>query len=139
MNTGLNINKAYPVNQRLRGLARNARRNQTPQEKKLWYDYLNKIKPRFHRQGIIDNFIVDFYCPKLRVVIEIDGFQHYFKDAWEYDKERTAKLENIGFSVLRFDNEDVNIRMDYVIRAIQEFCENRANELKLTDCDFSLH
>lgn len=105
----------------------------------MWYDYLNKVKPRFHRQGIIDNYIVDFYCPKLRVVIEIDGFQHYFKDAWEYDKERTAKLEKIGFVVLRFDNDDVNVRMDYVVTVIQDFCKNRAKEMDIEEYDFLIH
>ena len=72
-------------------------------------------------------------------MIEIDGFQHYFKDDWEYDKERTARLEDIGFTVLRFDNDDVSLKMDYVIKVIQEFCENRANEIGLKDYDFSLH
>jgi very-short-patch-repair endonuclease len=92
----LDIKKPYHVNKKLRGFATNGRKNQTMQEKKLWYDYLNKVTPRFHRQGIIDNYIVDFYCPRLRIVIEIDGFQHYFKEAYEYDIKRTKELEKIG-------------------------------------------
>jgi very-short-patch-repair endonuclease len=133
--------EAFNNRKHLKDYRRANRNGATRAESELWHGLRGKRASgyKFRRQHSLGPFIVDFYCPKLRVVIEIDGFQHYFKDAGEYDKERTAKLENIGFSVLRFDNEDVNIRMDYVIRVIQEFCENRASELKLTDCDFSLH
>lgn len=133
----MDIKKPYPVNKKLKGFASNLRKNQTPEERKLWYDYLNKVTPRFHRQGVIDNYIVDFYCPKLRVVIEIDGFQHYFKDAYEYDIKRTKELEKIGFVVLRFDNEDVNKNFDYVIFKIQDFCKQRAYEHNVDDYDFT--
>lgn len=134
----MDIKKPYPVNKNLKGFASNLRKNQTPEERKLWYDYLNKVTPRFHRQGIISNYIVDFYCPKLRVIIEIDGFQHYFKDALEYDEIRTKSLEKIGFVVLRFDNEDVNKNFDYVIIKIQEFCIGRAKEMNIDGYDFAI-
>ena len=134
----MDIKKPYPVNKKLKGFASNLRKNQTTEERKLWYDYLNKVTPRFHRQGVIDNYIVDFYCPKLRIVIEIDGFQHYFKDAFEYDEKRTENLEKIGFVVLRFDNEDVNRNFDYVVLKIQELCIQRANVMNIESYDFSL-
>ena len=86
-----------PVNQNLKGLARNGRTNQTPEERKIWYDYLNKVKPRFHRQRVIGNYIVDFYSPKLKIIIEIDGYQHYYEENREYDKKRTEYLEGLGF------------------------------------------
>ena len=129
-------NEALPVNQQLKGFARNGRKNQTPEERRVWYDYLNKVTPRFHRQRVIGNYIVDFYCPKLRVVIEIDGYQHYYEENREYDKIRTEYLENLGFVVLRFDNTDVIKDFPQVVFEIESFCENRANELGLKDYNF---
>ncbi|MGM9632138.1 MAG: endonuclease domain-containing protein, partial [Eubacteriales bacterium] len=58
-------------------LAKNLRKNATPQENHLWYDFLSKYEVRFQRQKAIDNFIADFYCHKAKLIIEIDGSQHY--------------------------------------------------------------
>ena len=132
----MNTKKALPVNQQLKGFARNGRKNQTPEERKIWYGYLNKIKPRFHRQRVIGNYIVDFYCPKLRVVIEIDGYQHYYEENREYDKQRTEYLEKLGFAVIRFDNTEVNKDVEQVKYEIGEFCTNRAKELNYTEYNF---
>ncbi len=129
-------NTALPVNQKLKGFARNGRKNQTPEERRVWYDYLNKVTPRFHRQRIIDSYIVDFYCPKLRVIIEIDGYQHYYEENREYDQKRTEYLERLGFVVLRFDNIEVNKDFEQVKFEIKRFCENRAKEFNLSDYNF---
>ncbi len=80
----------------------------TPQEKHLWHDFLNSYGISFRRQVVIGNYIVDFYCRKAKLAIEIDGAQHYVPDSIEYDKERTEYLENCGIRVLRFLNNDID-------------------------------
>ncbi len=129
-------NEALPVNQKLKNFAKNGRRNQTPEERRVWYDYLNKVTPRFHRQRIIGDYIVDFYSPKLRVIIEIDGYQHYYEENREYDKKRTEYLENLGFTVIRFDNTEVKKDFESVKFQIRRFCEIRAKELDLNEYNF---
>ena len=74
-------------------LAKNLRKNATPQENHLWYDFLSKYKVRFQRQKAIDNFIADFYCHTAKLVIEIDGTQHYTNKGNQKDAFRTEILE----------------------------------------------
>ena len=85
-------------------LAKSLRKNATPEEKHLWYDFLSTYKIRFQRQKAIDNFIADFYCHKARLVIEIDGSQHYTPDGKEKDCFRTEILEGYGLTIIRFTN-----------------------------------
>ena len=68
----------------------------TPEEKHLWYDFLKTYPIQFNRQRVIGNYIVDFYCRRANLVIEIDGSQHYLSDAITYDKERTQYLESVN-------------------------------------------
>lgn len=75
----------------------------------------------FHRQKPIGNYIVDFFCYKLRLVIEIDGESH--KDKYEYDQKRQKYLENLGLSVLRFDDYEVKKDIDNVLRVIRIWIE----------------
>ncbi len=89
-------------------LAKNLRKNSTPQEKHLWYDFLSKYEVRFQRQKAIDNFIADFYCHKAKLVIEIDGSQHYTEVGAEKDKFRTETLEGYDLKVIRFTNLQIN-------------------------------
>jgi len=89
-------------------LAKNLRKNLTPQENHLWYDFLAKYKPRFQRQKAIDNFIADFYCYKAKLVIEIDGSQHFTETGMEKDKFRTEILEGYDLKVIRFTNLQIN-------------------------------
>lgn len=96
-----------PYNPKLVERARELRRNMTPAEKELWYGLLRQHRPRFYRQRPIDNFIVDFYCPKLHLVIEVDGDSHAGDEAQAYDAERSAVLEGYGLTVLRFANGEV--------------------------------
>ncbi len=118
-----------PVNSDLDKYAKNLRKNMTNEEKTIWYDFLNKITPRFHRQKIIGNYIVDFYCPKLRVIIEIDGVQHYDIANSIYDNERTQFLESLGFSVICFDNFDIKKDFGTVVYDITTHCEEKAMQL----------
>lgn len=96
------------TNKKLNDSAKELRKNMTPEEKHLWYDFLKVYPVQFNRQKVIGNYIVDFYCKRANLVIEIDGAQHYEKDSIEYDKKRTEYLSSIGIKVVRFLNKDIN-------------------------------
>ena len=98
--------------------ARQLRKEATPQERKLWYEFLRGCPMRFQRQKAIGPYIVDFYCHKGRLVVELDGGQHYQPDRQAYDRRRTAYLEGLGLMVLRFSNLDVSQRFDSVCQVI---------------------
>ena len=89
-------------------LAKNLRKNATPQENHLWYDFLSKYKIRFQRQKAIDNFIADFYCHKARLIVEIDGLQHTSEEGRQKDKFRTEILEGYDLKVIRFTNQQID-------------------------------
>ena len=95
-------------NTRLVPLAKNLRKNQTKEERHLWYDFLRGYPVRFIRQKIIGQYIVDFYCAKAKLVIELDGSQHYEPQDQRKDAERTAFLEDYGLTVIRIPNNEVN-------------------------------
>jgi very-short-patch-repair endonuclease len=76
--------------------AQTLRKNMTKEEAHLWYQCLCRAKYRFRRQYVIGNYIVDFYCHQAKLVIELDGPQHYTPEEMEYDKKRTAYLESQG-------------------------------------------
>ena len=90
------------------GNARRLRREMTPQERKLWYLFLRKYPVKIYKQRIIGKFIVDFYCASAKLVIELDGSQHYEAQGIAYDAERSVYLEALGLKVLRFSNRDVD-------------------------------
>ena len=92
-------------NEGLTKLARNLRKNQTKEEALLWYNFLRKCPVRFHRQYVIGNYIADFYCHKAKLVIELDGSQHYEDPA--YDIRRDAWLKEQGLTVLRIPNNAI--------------------------------
>ncbi|MCL1941792.1 MAG: endonuclease domain-containing protein [Synergistaceae bacterium] len=91
----------------------------------MWYDFLRCCKPRFTRQRIIGNYIVDFYCHESALVIELDGGQHYEADAMDYDEKRTTYLNALGLSVLRFTNHEIDWNFESVCAAIEEKMMNR--------------
>ena len=88
--------------------ARRLRREMTPHERKLWYLFLRKYPVKIYKQRIIGKFIVDFYCASARLVIELDGFQHYELQGLVYDSERSKFLTALDLEVLRFSNRDVD-------------------------------
>ena len=100
--------------------AKELRRNATLQENHLWYDFLSTYHVRFQRQKTIGNFIADFYCHQAKLVIEIDGSQHYTDNGLEYDEERTAALNDFGLRVIRFNNNDIDKNFDEVCKSIDE-------------------
>ena len=107
--------------ERLLSFARELRKEMTPEERKLWYTYL-RIHPyfRFRRQEIIGPYIADFYCAKARLVIEIDGSQHFAEDAMKYDSNRTAFFEKNQLQVIRFTNADINQRFQSVCETVEQ-------------------
>ena len=92
-------NKAY---------AKALRKDMTPWERKLWYCFLKTYPLRFQRQKKIGNYIVDFFCAKAGLILELDGGGHYDPQSQERDAERTKKLELHGYKVIRFCNRDID-------------------------------
>ena len=88
--------------------ARQLRREMTPHERKLWYLFLRKYPVKIYKQRIIGRFIVDFYCASARLVIEVDGSQHYEPQRADYDSERSEFLAALGLEVLRFSNREID-------------------------------
>ena len=84
--------------------ARRLRREMTPHERKLWYLFLRRYPVKIYKQRIIGRFIVDFYCASARLVIELDGSQHYEPQGLAYDAERSQFLMSLGLEILRFSN-----------------------------------
>ena len=112
-------------NKKLIPLARTLRKNMTKQESHLWYDFLCDYPFRFQRQKTIDNYIADFYCEEARLVVEIDGSQHYSSQGKEYDRKRTEVLEQYDIIVLRFSNQQVDEGFHWVTKTIDKTVKNR--------------
>jgi len=115
-------------NKNLKTLSRNLRKNMTDAEILLW----SKIRRKqlrgyqFYRQRIIGNYIVDFYCPKAKLVIEVDGGQHYFDKQKAIDKSREIYLSENGLKVLRFNNLDILQNIDGVLEYIDEYLKSQS-------------
>ena len=110
--------------------AKQLRRNMTRQEKHLWYDFLQHYPIKIYKQRIIDNYIVDFYCHKARLVIELDGARHYTPEGKVYDAARTEVLERYGLSVLRFSDSDVDDRFAVVCDRIDKIIQERIEDVQ---------
>ena len=108
--------------------ARTLRKNMTPQEKHLWYDFLRYYPIKIYKQRIIGNYIADFYCNAARIVIEIDGAQHFTPEGKLHDETRTETLNRYGLEVLRFTNSDVDYRFDAVCGMIDKIIMQRIEE-----------
>ncbi len=100
--------------------AKELRNNMTREESHLWYDFLRKHPVRFSRQKVLGLYIADFYSAEAKLVIELDGSQHYEEDAQKKDAERTAFLESYGLTVLRFTNIDVQKNFEGVCQWIDD-------------------
>ena len=100
----------------------------TKEEAQLWYQCLCRASYRFRRQYIIGNYIADFYCHQAKLVVELDGSQHYTPEQVQYDHNRTKYLENQGIKVLRFTNLDVTRRFRDVCETIYDIMEERTGQ-----------
>ena len=107
-----------PYNKALVKNAQVLRKNMTPEEKCLWYDFLKLLPYTVKRQHNIDNFIVDFYIPKKKIVIELDGIQHLIPKHIEADLKRDELLATWGIKVLRYSNKSVNENYGAVVNDI---------------------
>ena len=108
--------------------ARRLRRDMTPHERKLWYLFLRKYPVKIYKQRIIGRFVVDFYCASAKLVIEIDGSQHYDPQGMTYDAERSEFLSALGLEVLRFSNRDIDKDFDGVCERIDIVIQSRLRD-----------
>ena len=102
-------------------LTRNAqvlRKSMTKEERHLWYDFLKLQKVTFNRQKVIGCFIADFYCAEKRLVIELDGTQHYMDEGKQADKERDAYFSSLGLTVLRYSNRQIHNEFEGICQDI---------------------
>ena len=105
-------------NSKLTGNAKELRKNMTKEERHLWYDFLKNLPITVNRQKVIGSYIVDFYIATSKIVIELDGSQHYEDDGIENDIKRDLFLNDLGIKVLRYSNLDVNQRFESVCEDI---------------------
>ena len=112
-------------NQKLKPISQHLRKNSTKEENLLWYNFLRLYKPQFRRQYVIGNYIVDFYCHRAKLVVELDGSQHCEPKKIEYDQARTAYLESQGLCVLRLSNLDVLQKFGNVCEYIDRSVKSR--------------
>ena len=119
----------YKHNPKLTENARSLRKNMTKEERHLWYDFLRTYPVRFLRQKVIDRYIADFYCNQAKLVIELDGSQHYEEKGMLSDQIRTSHLEERGLIVIRIPNNAVmqNFRgvCEYIDMIVQQRMEIR--------------
>ena len=114
----------YNHNKSLVSIGRVLRKNMTKEERHLWYDFLRGYPIRFIRQKIIGNYIVDFYCAKAGLVIELDGSQHYEHKGSVEDLKRTKYLETQGLKVIRIPNNEIHNNF----RGVCEFIDNEVKQ-----------
>ena len=115
----------HRYNKALKPYAQKLRREMTPEEKHLWYQFFKLQGIKAKRQQIIRTYIVDFYIPSARLVIELDGSQHYDQEARQKDAERDAALDRLGILVIRYSNNDINLRFRDVCEDILLYIQDR--------------
>ena len=118
-------------NHKMLDRAKELRKNMKPQERKLWYEFLRYYPVKIYKQRIIDSFIVDFYCSSAKLVIEVDGSQHYTEDGLAYDFERSEMLKKYDLFVLRFTNIDVDKNFSNVCEEIDRTIKFRIAESQI--------
>ena len=120
--------KSMEQNRNLKSNAQMLRKNLTKEEAHLWYQFLCRYPLRFRRQYVIGNYITDFYCHQAKMVVELDGSQHYSPEEIEYDQRRTNYLQSLGLCVLRFSNLDIMRRFRDVCEAIDRTAKERTTQ-----------
>ena len=110
--------------------AKNLRKNMTKEERHLWYDFLRSYPVKFLRQKILGKYIVDFYCAEAKLIVELDGSQHYEEKEKERDAERTTYLEQYGVRVLRIPNNEVNQNFSGVCEYIELAVKQSLSQLR---------
>ena len=126
-------------NKQLVPVAKQLRKEMTKEERHLWYDFLRVYPVRFSRQKVLGKYIADFYSAEARLVIELDGAQHYEENNMEKDLERTAFLEGYGLTVIRIPNNEVNSNFrgvcEYIDTAVRQSLSQKSKDF----CQLPLH
>ena len=112
-------------NETLKKHSQELRKKATQEENALWYQYLRQYPIRFRRQCVFERYIVDFYCSKAMLVIELDGSQHYEPETAKQDLLRTQYLESLGIQVLRFSNREIRENLQGVCQQIDTIVSER--------------
>ena len=116
---------SLPYDNNLIARAKALRKGMTPQEKKLWYQFLCKYPVRFQRQKAIDHYIADFFCANAKLIIEADGGGHFTEEQQRYDEKRSEVLQSLGLLVLRFTNIEINTNFEGVCFTIDKVVKER--------------
>ena len=120
----------YDYNKRLTGNSKSLRKNMTPEERHLWYDFLRLLPVTVNRQKMIGDYIVDFYIHSKKLVIELDGIQHRMVEHENKDMIRDKCLSELGIKVLRYNNKTVNNDFSFVCNDILKHLEIDYSSLK---------
>ena len=120
----------HPYNKKLISNAKALRKNMTPEEKHLWYDFLKRLPVTAKRQYSIENYIVDFYIAEKKVVIEIDGLQHTSAEHRKADEQRDLVLNGWGITVLRYSNDSIRNQFNAVAADILKNLHLNFSDLK---------
>lgn len=115
----------YFYNKNLTTNARSLRKDMTPWERKLWHLFLKNFPIRIYRQRVIGSCIVDFYCPKAKLAIELDGSQHFTSEGLDSDRRRDATIEALGIDIFRIPNIDIDCRFQSVCDTIDREIRSR--------------
>ena len=117
-------------NKQLVPLAKQLRREMTKEERHLWYDFLRSYPVKFSRQKVLGKYIADFYSAEAKLIIELDGSQHYENDEMKKDTERTSFLEGYGLTVIRIPNNEVSKNFDGVCEYIDAAVKQSLSQLR---------
>ena len=120
-------------NKDLTTLSQKLRKNLTREEKQLWYQFLKEYPVQFKRQVTCGDYILDFYCPKVKLAIELDGTYHFTPQVSENDKIRNEYLNSLGITVLRFSNREIRQDFHVVCKQI-DYVVNKAVALANDEC-----
>lgn len=117
-------------NKQLVPFAKQLRKEMTKEERHLWYDFLRAYPVRFSRQKVLGQYIADFYSAEAKLVIELDGSEHYEDENMEKDAKRTAFLKGYGLTVIRFSNDEINRNFSGVCESIDTAVKQSLNPLR---------
>ena len=117
------MDKKY--NKNLVNNAKALRKNMTKEERHLWYDFLKDYPVKFYRQKVLGKYIVDFYCAKADLVVELDGSQHYEEIGIQYDSQRDEYLKCSCLDILRIPNNEINTNFDGVCEYLDKLIKSR--------------
>ena len=120
----------YKGNKNLVPFARELRKNMTKEERHLWYDFLRQYHVRFSRQKVLGHYIADFYCATAKLVIELDGSQHFEPEETQRDTVRTAYLEGYDLLILRIPNNAITSNFRGVCEYIDQIVQRRTADLR---------